>query len=192
LPSDKGGNTIVYIGRFVEKKNPLVVIQALEALSVRFPNLTLEMIGDGPLLAEAKALVERLGLSGHVRFKGEVTHSAVRDQLSTASVLIQPSGWSRSGDAEGLPSVIQEGMASGCVVVATDHAGVREVIEHGENGLLVSQPSVSEVAKTVEQVLVDSAMRYRIGENARARAVARLDCWRIQHDLEAVIREYCY
>lgn len=68
-----------------------------------------------------------------------------------------------------------EAMAAGCAIIASDTAPVREVIDHGEQGLLVPFFDTAALVEGVCRLLDDRALAERLGEAARARAVAHYD-----------------
>ena len=59
-------------------------------------------------------------------------------------------------------------MSSGCAIVASDTAPVREVIQHGDNGLLVDFFAAAALSQTISDLLDNPAERARLGANARA------------------------
>jgi len=189
-PSTKSSCEILFAGRLVEKKNPLIAVKAVALLVKDFPYINLKVIGDGPLLQEALGLAQEIGVANNVDFAGAATHEEVRLALSNAAMLVQPSGYSRRGDAEGLPSVVQEAMASGCVVVATAHAGVPEVVDHGTNGWLVRENTPEAFAEAIRYLILHSDERARMAANARQTAVESLDCWALQARLEEIIQSH--
>ena len=73
--------------------------------------------------------------------------------MASARMLLQHSVVGSDGDAEGLPSVIQEGMAAGAVVIATRHAGIPEAVTSGRNGFLANEGDVEGFAECLRQVL---------------------------------------
>jgi glycosyltransferase involved in cell wall biosynthesis len=68
---------------------------------------------------------------------------------------------------EGLPRCLLEAAASGRPIVTTDTSGCREVVEHGVNGLLVPLRDVDDLANAVEQLILNQALRIKMGEAGR-------------------------
>jgi glycosyltransferase involved in cell wall biosynthesis len=75
--------------------------------------------------------------------------------------------WILTSRTEGLPGVVLEAMACGCVVVSTDNEGSLEILRDGENGLLVPCDDVPAQVAAVGRVLADEALRRRLCEGAR-------------------------
>lgn len=185
-PGEKDPQLALSVGRFVRKKSPDLVVQAFAKIAADHP-IRLEMIGDGPLLNDCKRLAASLGVSDRVRFLGAQPHEVVRARMAAARMLLQHSVVGADGDAEGLPSVIQEGMAAGAVVVATRHAGIPEAITSSRNGFLAAEGDVEGFAECMRRVLDDPAAADRAAENARIDAVQRFDYRLLYHRLEQII-----
>jgi colanic acid/amylovoran biosynthesis glycosyltransferase len=138
-PQDKVPLSFLAVGRFVEKKAPLITLRAFADATKDLPAARLDFIGDGPLLDPARALGQEIGLGNKVRFHGAQPHDTVRDRLTRTQFFLQHSVTARDGNTEGLPTAIQEAMACGCITVSTRHAGIPEAIDEGETGYLVEE-----------------------------------------------------
>jgi len=90
---------------------------------------------------------------------------------------------------EGLPKVLLEAMACGRAIVTTDATGCRDAVRDGDNGLLVPVKNAEALADAIMRLLDNQALRRRMGENGRKRAInefsqeyvskATLDIYRI-------------
>ncbi|MGC8720608.1 MAG: glycosyltransferase family 4 protein [Thermodesulforhabdaceae bacterium] len=117
------------------------------------------VVGSGPL----RSLVEHYAierLENRVRFIGEVPHSRLFPYYSLADLFVFP------GIKESLGMVYLEAQSCGCPVVALDGEGVRQVISHGETGLLVSPPVPEAYAKAISWMLDNPDVRQKMGERA--------------------------
>ncbi|WP_368074452.1 glycosyltransferase [Antarctobacter heliothermus] len=146
---------VIAIGRFVEKKAPLTTILAFAVAARDLPSAHLNMIGDGPLLAAARALVEELHIGAQVTLHGALPHEQVRALLGRAALFVQHSVTAPDGDTEGLPVAILEAMASGIPVVSTRHSGIPDVVRDGETGILVDEHDQDAMACAIEALLRD-------------------------------------
>ena len=72
---------------------------------------------------------------------------------------------------EGMPKALLEGMAAGRPIVTTDVPGCRDVVTDGDNGLLVPAKSSEPLAKALDRLVGDPALRARFGARSRSRAV---------------------
>lgn len=162
-----GAKRVLFLGRLAEKKGVPDLIVAMRALGDA--DVRLRVAGDGPMRAELEALVGRSGLRGQVEFLGHVTGAAKRRILADADVLVIPSIETRSGDIEGLPVVLLEGLAAGIPCVATAASGAGEIIEHGRSGWLVPSRAPEALATAIREVLaLEPDRRARVVEAGSA------------------------
>lgn len=108
------------------------------------------------------ALASELGVADRVRFLGERTD--VPDVLAATDVLLMPF-W-----REPFGRVAVEAMAMGVTVVASEVGGPAEIVRPDLDGILLPPRSPKVWSRTLEQLLPDTALRQRLGENARTRA----------------------
>jgi glycosyltransferase involved in cell wall biosynthesis len=122
---------------------------------------TLLILGEGPLEAALRSRVAALGLENEVRLCG--FQEDVGSFLALFDAFVLPSRY------EGFPLALLEAMGHALPVVASDVPGVRDVIEHGRQGLLVPPESPPALAATLSRLLEDPSLRKRLGEAARRR-----------------------
>lgn len=158
LRSDKP--LLLYLGRFLPAKRPGDILTLAERLG---DSVDIVMAGEGPLWPEIRRQAERLG--PHVHVRGWTDRCT--DLLRRCDVAVFPSVY-----REGLPRFLLEAAAAGKPAVAYDVRGSRDVIEHGETGLLVGPGDVEAFCEVVQRLLADAALRRRLGEAARQRAAA--------------------
>lgn len=138
-PSKPKKYDFVYCGRFVEKKSPLKIIESFSKLHSKNSAANLVMIGDGELQTDCKNLVSQLHLEDKIHFTGALNPDEVLNIYHESKIFINHSVKTASNDSEGTPLTIIEAMASGLVVLASNHAGIKDVIRDGENGILVPE-----------------------------------------------------
>ncbi|WP_417241150.1 MULTISPECIES: glycosyltransferase [Pseudomonadota] len=141
------------IGRFVDKKAPLTTIRAWVEATQDLPDAHLHMIGDGPLLEAAHALIAELNAGGRITLHGAQPHEKVRGLLRRSSLFLQHSVTARDGDTEGLPVAILEAMASAIPVISTRHSGIPDVVREGEMGLLVDEHDIDAMVQAIRTLL---------------------------------------
>lgn len=90
---------------------------------------------------------------------------------------------------EGLPKALLEAASCGRAIVATDVPGCREIVAHGDNGLLVPPRDAAALAEAMATLLGDAAMRARMGARGRERAIAEFADGRVAEATLAVYRE---
>lgn len=128
---------ILFVGRMVEKKAPLLLIRAFSEVRKQVTNAELVMIGDGPLLNEATKLARDLDTP--VEFLGAQGSDVVRAQIHLARVFCLPSVTAKNGDAEGFGLVILEAQASGVPVVTSAQGGAEEGVLDRHTGRIFSE-----------------------------------------------------
>ncbi|MEM9523458.1 MAG: glycosyltransferase [Pseudomonadota bacterium] len=180
-------NRCVAIGRFVEKKQPMITLGAFCRVARDVPGASLVMVGDGPLLPACRAMTERLGMQDRVEFRGAQPHAGVLASLREAEIFLQHSVVAPDGDAEGFPTAIQEAMACGLVVIATRHAGIPEAVEEGVDAFLSDEYDEDGFARLLADVLGGGIDKAAVATRAREKAVERFDRKRLLSRLEGII-----
>ena len=179
------------VGRFVDKKAPYLTLLAFERAWRRHPSARLVLGGDGPLFETAHNLAGVLGLDGAVEFPGVLPPDQVARWMRRATAFVQhsvtPQVGPNAGDSEGTPVAMLEAMMTGLPVIATRHAGLGEVIEHGVTGLLVDERDVEGMAAAMVRVLDSPAEAGRMGEEARRHAFAQHTSSRYLQQLSEVL-----
>ncbi len=152
---------LLFVGRLAAAKGLPILLQSLAALKLTFPNIQLTVVGDGPDRAELESQAQDLGLTQQVSFVGYQSQASVRRYLQAADVFVM------SSFAEGVPVVLMEAMMSGVPVVATQIAGVSELVEEGVNGFLVPPSDAQALSDRIQKLLADSDLRQRLGAQGR-------------------------
>jgi len=158
---------ILFVGRLAEKKGIRYLFEALPQIIRKFPKATLMIVGGGVLRNELEALARKLDIDTNVVFHGPASRSDLPSIYANADVFVLPSVIASDGDSEGLPNVLCEAMFSSLPVIASNVAGVPDVIEHERTGLLVQQKNSGEIAQSILRLLEDPELRERLGRNAR-------------------------
>ncbi len=143
------------VGRLTSEKGHEVLLEAMPRIRSAIPSAGLAIVGGGELDG---ALRSRAGEG--VRMLG---HVPSRQVLSCFDLYVHPSFYESQGLA------ILEAMAAGKPVVATDAGGVRDVVSHGETGLLVPPGNSRALAEAVLRLASDPAEGARLAANARRR-----------------------
>lgn len=149
---------IVGISRLIKLKGFQYVIEAMSSFAPEECHLTL--IGKGSYEPELRALVERLGVGDRVTFAGYQSHAVIPELMRKADAFVLPSY------ADSYASAFLEAMACGLPVIGADSGGARELIRHGENGLLVPTHDVRALAEAIRTLMRDEPLRVRLRETA--------------------------
>ena len=180
--------TFLAVGRFVPKKGPLLTLAAFECLRRQLPEALasacrLVMVGDGPMLEEAKRLVLQMDLTTQVRFAGVLLPAEIAALMRQVRGFVQHSLVAPDGDSEGSPVAVMEAQLSGLPVVATCHAGIPEVVMDGSTGLLVEEGDVQGMANAMAQLVLDPQLAARLGAAGQERMSLNFT---VEHHLAAV------
>ncbi|MCK0167022.1 glycosyltransferase [Jannaschia sp. S6380] len=186
-PAEKVPRSCLAVGRMVEKKSPLTTLRAFADATRDIPDAHLRFIGDGPLLAPTRKLAADLGVTDRVTFDGALPHDRVREALATSKVFLQHSVVGPSGDAEGLPTAIQEALACGCIIVSTRHAGIPEAVDHGVNGWMSEEHDLPGFTALIREAL--SGDHSDMTQAARRTAEERFDNAVLLRQVEDVLRD---
>ncbi len=156
------------VGSFEPRKGQVVLLEALRKLRVRQPNAHLVLVGDGPDEAMLRAKVAELGLDDAVHlfpFTSEPVHV-----FELLDVLVLPSLYK-----EGLPNVLLEALSMSVPVVASQLAGVSEVVFEGETGYTVEPGDEDELAAAIDRLWSDRDAYRRMSERARTLMMEQFD-----------------
>ncbi len=118
--------------------------------------------GDGDT-AGTRARAAELGLADRIEVRGWQSRAQVVELLAAASIFVLPS------HLEALSVSLLEAMAEGLCCVATPVGAHAEIVDHGDNGLLVTPGDVDELTDALRQALTDADLRARLGAAARTR-----------------------
>jgi glycosyltransferase involved in cell wall biosynthesis len=111
----------------------------------------------------------------NVKFYGWLSGAETRRHLRSAFALCVPSIVAAGGDAEGLPSVVVEAMSEGVPVIASASAGVAEAVENGETGLLVEPGQPEAIARAVQRLVSQPALRDKLSKAAQRACTERFN-----------------
>lgn len=155
-----------FIGSFFGYEGLPVLLRALSIITDRAPDVRVLLVGGG---AEETALhqeARELGIADRVVFTGRVPHDRIPAYYRLADILVYPRRASRLTELV-TPLKPLEAMAVGRLVIASDVGGHRELIRHGETGLLFPAGDAGALAATVLEIIGDDERRRSIEGTAR-------------------------
>jgi glycosyltransferase involved in cell wall biosynthesis len=182
-------NQFVTVGRFTDKKAPYYTILAFKEVLKRHPHATLVLGGDGVLVNSCKNLVKLYKLEESVHFLGVITSEKYIQLLEESLAFVQHSITADNGDMEGTPLSILESSAAGIPVIATDHAGISDVILHQETGLLCKEHAVQGMTQNMLQLLEDKELAKTLGANGKKRIKEHFSLSRHISELQNILQE---
>ncbi|MFF3020017.1 glycosyltransferase [Streptomyces sp. NPDC057939] len=177
-PAPRTSKVVASVGRLAFEKGVDLLLDAWADAAPHHPDWVLRIHGAGVEEKALRAHCTSLGLDDCVEWMGSTDD--VLGALRGASVFAQASR------AEGFPITLLEAMAAGLPVAAFDCApGVREIVEHGEDGLLARLGNTMELAGHLDALMSDAALRDRLGD-AGFRSVRRFSSDEITDRWEAL------
>ena len=147
-----GSTVIGFIGSFYAYEGLDLLVEALPLILARSPAVKLLLVGGGPQDAALKAQVADLGLQDKVVFTGRVPHDEVQRYYDLVDVLAYPRHSMRLTELV-TPLKPLEAMAQGRLLVASDVGGHKELIRHGETGMLFKAGSAQALTDTIIDLL---------------------------------------
>ena len=176
--------TLLFVGRLVEKKGCSYLLQAMQRLQPKYPELQLTIVGEGELQDQLKQEAVERGLS--VEFTGPLGAAQIRDRLARCWLFVAPSVTADDGDAEGLGMVFLEAQALRTPVISFRSGGVVEAVEDGVTGLLCAERDVENLAANMAELLENDSLRHHIGSSGRQRVESLFDVRKQCAELELI------
>jgi glycosyltransferase involved in cell wall biosynthesis len=174
---------ILIVGNLIISKGHELVLRAMSHLESLFPQLHCRIIGEGPDRARFEALAKSLGLAQRVHFLGRKSRAEVAEAMRSCSVFVLPSR------SEGLGCVYLEAMACRKAVVACRGQGIEEIIDHGNNGVLIPVGGLEELVQALRTLLGNPDLCARIGDAGRRTILSRLTLAHQARQLAQIYRE---
>ncbi|GAB4489207.1 MAG: hypothetical protein Fur0016_21290 [Anaerolineales bacterium] len=169
-----GAPRILFAGRFMEQKNPALLVEALTRLQT-LP-WTCVMAGDGPLLEQVRQQVAESGLVARFSFPGWVTPEQVLNLMARSDILALPSR------AEGLPVVGVQALAMGLALVLSEVGGNVELVQPGQNGHLFPAGDLNALTESLRNLLTSPTAIQ--SAQAKSREMAKA------FDLNVIVEKY--
>jgi glycosyltransferase involved in cell wall biosynthesis len=130
---DSKPTRLLSVGRLVETKGHRYLIEALSLLKTEFPQVRLDLLGDGPLKSSLTQLIKKLDLQDRVQFRSPVSYKEMSKIYGEYDIFVMPSVF------EGLPVSLIEAMASQLPIVATNIPGITGILDDRSATLTASQ-----------------------------------------------------
>jgi phosphatidylinositol alpha-mannosyltransferase len=160
LPVHDDKLNILFMGRLVQRKGCLLLLQATKLLKgdPTNPPFRVTVCGKGPLALELEKYVRDNGLERDVMFEGFVSETDKPRYFASADIAVFPSN---GGESFGI--VLVEAMASGkAAVLAGDNVGYRSVLDHCPGDVLFDAKNPGALAQKLRVLIADEAMRAHI------------------------------
>lgn len=151
--------SLTVVARLIALKRLNVIIRAFASIAGRHPAWTLDLWGDGPQRDFLQGVIADVGGGERIRLRGET-----RDVYATFR---EADLFAMASTTEGFPNALCEAMACGVPAVVADcGAGVRQIVRHEVDGLLVPYDGVDSFARALDRLMSDDEERLRFAARA--------------------------
>jgi glycosyltransferase involved in cell wall biosynthesis len=166
---------ILFIGRLVEKKGVIYLLEAILQLIKKGVLIQLTIIGKGKNEQMLKDFCLTNNMGNNVLFQGWQNPQQIKQLFTLSDIFVLPSLIASNGDRDGIPNVILEAMASGIPVISTSVSGITEIIQHRFTGLLVSEKNSNQLLDAILTLINDDNLRISLIENAHKLLTEKFD-----------------
>ena len=158
---------VAMVSRLTAQKGPLQSVEAFALAVSGQADAILEIVGDGPQMAEIRTMIDRLGLGDRCVVHGAVTHEVALDVLARSHIFLQHGMTLPRQGVETQAVSLLEAMGHGLVPITTDHGGMNDHVLQGVRGWKVAEGDVHGMAEHIIWMINDPQTRATIGQAAR-------------------------
>lgn len=173
---------VLFLARVTQQKDPLTLLEAFYAFSLRKPMAKLLFVGDGEMKPSVIKRANELGIANLVKFLPATESPAY--YRAAADVFVLPSLW------EGLSLALMESMHEGLPVIASNLPSNRELIHHGKNGLIFKTGNIDELTDCLLYAYRFPAQLARFSLEAKRTIAASFGINRLIADYDKIYREF--
>ena len=166
-----GGFRILCVGRLDEGKGQTHLIEAGRRLADEGVDFVMEIVGEGDRRERLERQIEESGLGDRVAIDGAHPRAEIAERMRAMDVIVAPSVPIGNGKKEGIPVVLMEAMSCGLPVVASDLAGIAELVENERTGFLVAPGDPDAIAAALRRLAHDTGLRSELGRAGREKVV---------------------
>ena len=159
----EGKIVLLFMGLFIERKNPLFLLEVLSKLTQTRSDLVLIFWGEGPLKSQILRKAKRLGVINQIRIQKPIFGKEKNKIHNLADVFVHPSL------DEGFALAPLESMACAKPVVITNGYSAKEAVEDGVNGFICHYNDTNHWSQKLNQLVTSPKLRKRIGQSSLAK-----------------------
>lgn len=167
----ENSRVILTVGQVSSRKAQDIVIRALPYVEKSCPTVKYLIAGMPTDQPRLEALAAELGVADRVVFLGKVAPDALLALYNRADLFVLVSRQTNDGDVEGYGIVVTEAALCGTTAVVANHSGLVETVIEGVTGLVVEPENPEATAAAISRLLLDDALRHKMGEAARQNAL---------------------
>lgn len=156
---DKTNITLLFIGGLTKIKGIDVLLEAFKLASAKTKGISLKIVGDGQMREFCEDFTDKNNLK--IKLLGTLDHERTLKEISSSDIVILASR------TEGYPRVILEAFEFGKPVIATNVGGIPQMLNNGENGILVDPCNHAELAGAILKLCNDKELREKLGKSGK-------------------------
>lgn len=153
--TDKSVFEILFVGRFSEKKGVDILLESIYFLLQKSitKKIKLKLAGEGEEEKKYKHIIKKFDLENVVQFLGYLNEKDKYKAMQEADLIVVPSTNSSTGDIEGLPVVLLEGLYCQTAVLASENTNANEIIEDSINGFIIRNINPYNLSKKLFEII---------------------------------------
>jgi glycosyltransferase involved in cell wall biosynthesis len=153
---------LLWMRTFHPVRNPELALRSIARLKRKYPEITLCMAGqDQGSLSQIRRMAIELGIDDSVRFPGFINREQKIEEASKADIFVN------TNRVDNMPVSVLEACAFGLPVISTDVGGIRELLKHEDNALLIADDDDEAMADAIERLLEDPNLSSLLSSNGR-------------------------
>jgi glycosyltransferase involved in cell wall biosynthesis len=157
---------LLCVGRLTPAKGQAILLASVAQLKQQGITVHLTLVGMGPDEQSLKNYAESLDIASQVTFTGAIDQDHILAYYHLADMFVLPSF------AEGLPVVLMEAMAMEIPCITTTITGIPELIQQGQNGILVPASDSEGLTQAIKQLAENPALRQQLGTAGRLKVLS--------------------
>lgn len=151
---------ILFLGRIGKRKGIYDLLDVIERLIKKYPDIKLYVGGDGEI-NKIKLITEEKKLQDNVIYVGWVSKREKEELLTDCSYFVLPSY------NEGMPMSVLEGMAYRNITISTNVGGIPKIIQDKENGMIIHPGDKESLYNNFDRLFEDKELRKKLSANGR-------------------------
>ncbi len=155
------GSIILSIGRLMTWKGFDMLIDLMPDLLEENSELRLVIVGEGPEEKNLRTQISKFKLENRIMLTGRVDHNQIHLYFSAADLFVLNTGY------EGLSHVILEAMQQGLPVITTNIGGNPELIEDGDNGILIEHNNKEQLKEAILRLIADKGLQEKFRQSSK-------------------------
>ena len=160
---------IISLGRISQEKHIEIIVEVIDKLSKKNPNITAAIAGSGPELENIKNLIKEFNLEQNITILGFIPDESLEKFFNSGRIFVLPS------ETEGFPRTIIQAASCGIPVVSTDVGDISDIITDGEDGFLIDGfDNVDIFSNKINQLLSDEFLRNKFSSKLKTKVQLKL------------------